>query len=108
MKIIGIIPARLAASRFPNKPLKKILGVPMIDYVYKRSKFSSYCSEIFLTSPDKQIEKHCFDNDIPFIKTHNRHIRALDRVAEAAEKINSKDGDIITCIQGDEPMQILK
>ena len=37
MKTVGIIPARMAASRFPNKPLKKILGEPMILHVYKRA-----------------------------------------------------------------------
>ena len=37
-KIIGIIPARLAATRFPNKPLKNICGVPMLQHVFERSK----------------------------------------------------------------------
>jgi len=40
MNIIGIIPARLASSRFPNKPLAKILGMPMIGHVYLRSKMA--------------------------------------------------------------------
>ena len=39
MKIFGFIPARMAASRFPGKPLKKILGMPMIEHVYIRAKF---------------------------------------------------------------------
>ena len=37
-RIFGFIPARMKDSRFPNKPLKKILGIPMIEHVYERSK----------------------------------------------------------------------
>ena len=39
-KIIGIIPARMAASRFPGKPLKNICGIPMLMHVYQRAKCS--------------------------------------------------------------------
>ena len=46
-KIFGFIPARMAASRFPNKPLKKILGIPMIEHVYERSKLFKDWENLF-------------------------------------------------------------
>ena len=55
MNIIGIIPARLASTRFPNKPLAEILGIPMIGHVYHRSKLCSVLSEVYVETCDKEI-----------------------------------------------------
>ena len=103
MKIVGIIPARMAASRFPNKPLKKILGEPMILHVYKRA-IKSKCDKIYISSCDQEIKEFCKLKKIPFIKTSKKHTRALDRVAEAANILRLQNKDIVLCIQGDEPM----
>ena len=47
MKIIGIIPARMASTRFPGKPLAKINNIPMIGHVYMRSKMANILDEVY-------------------------------------------------------------
>lgn len=95
----------MAATRFPNKPLKKILGIPMIEHVYERSKLFKNWENLFLTTCDNEIKKFCYIKKIPVIMTSKKHKRCLDRVYEAASKVKGiKDRDIVVCVQGDEPM----
>ena len=104
-RIFGFIPARMAATRFPNKPLKKIMGIPMIEHVYERSKLFKNWKKLFLTTCDKEIKNFCSIKNIPVIMTSKKHKRCLDRVYEAASKVKGiKNNDIIVCVQGDEPM----
>ena len=108
-KIIGIIPARMAASRFPGKPLKKINGIPMLTHVYLRAKLFMNWDRLFLAGCDKEISHYCIEKKIPYIPTSKKHKRCLDRVFEAAKKISKakikiNKNDIIVCVQGDEPM----
>jgi 3-deoxy-manno-octulosonate cytidylyltransferase (CMP-KDO synthetase) len=106
MKIIGVIPARMAASRFPGKPLYPIHGRPMIEHVYCRAKMYEKWDALVLATCDEEIKQFADDNDIPVIMTGNQHVRALDRVAEAIENLSESvdDNDIVVCVQGDEPM----
>ena len=108
-KIIGIIPARMAASRFPGKPLKKISGIPMLMHVFLRAKLFKSWDKLYVAGCDKEISNYCKNIKIPYISTSSKHKRCLDRVFEAANKISSeryklKKKDIIVCVQGDEPM----
>jgi len=105
-KIIGVVPARMAASRFPGKPLVPILGRPMIDHVIGRAKLYGNWDELVLTTCDEEIAKVGRRLGIPVIMTGSHHTRALDRVAEAACKLpfQLKNTDIVVCVQGDEPM----
>lgn len=106
MKTIGIIPARMAASRFPGKPLFPILGRPMVEHVYLRANMYKNWSRLILATCDKEIEQFSASKGIPVVMTGSHHTRALDRVAEAVGLIgeNIGDDDIIVCVQGDEPM----
>lgn len=107
MKIIGIIPARMASSRFPGKPLAKIHGTPMIGHVYYRSKMSTILSEVYIATCDKEIMDYADSIGAPAIMTSESHERASDRAAEAMQKIEIETGkktDIVVMIQGDEPM----
>ena len=54
-KTLGIIPARMASSRFPGKPLKKILDIPMIAHCYERAMLSGACDTLIIATPDKEI-----------------------------------------------------
>ena len=104
-RIFGFIPARMAATRFPNKPLKKIMGIPMIEHVYERSKLFKNWKNLYLTTCDDEIKKFCLKKKIPIIMTSKKHKRCLDRVYEAASKVKGiKNRDIVVCVQGDEPM----
>ena len=66
-KIIGIIPARMAASRFPGKPLKNICGIPMLMHVYQRAKMFKGWSEISVAGCDSEIADYCQETSIPYI-----------------------------------------
>ena len=106
MKIYGIIPARLAASRFPGKPLHKIHGKTMIEHVYLRANLYEKWDELVIATCDEKIRDFSTSKNFPVVMTGDHHTRALDRVAEAIENISASvdDNDIIVCVQGDEPM----
>ncbi len=107
MKIIGIIPARMESSRFPNKPLARILGMPMIGHVYYRSQMCSLLDDIWVATCNQEILEYVNNIRGKAIMTANTHERASDRVAEALlsiEKMNDESYDIVVLIQGDEPM----
>ena len=63
MKIIAIIPARLAATRFPNKPMAKIKGMPMIGHCYIRSKLCSLLDETYVATCDQEIKDYIDRSD---------------------------------------------
>ncbi|PIP55890.1 MAG: 3-deoxy-manno-octulosonate cytidylyltransferase [Candidatus Zambryskibacteria bacterium CG22_combo_CG10-13_8_21_14_all_42_17] len=105
--IIGIIPARMGSSRFPGKPLAKILGIPMVGHVYHRSKMSKLLEEVYIATCDKEIADYADSIGAKWVMTKDAHERASDRTAEAMLKIEEKIGekiDIVVMIQGDEPM----
>jgi 3-deoxy-manno-octulosonate cytidylyltransferase (CMP-KDO synthetase) len=105
MKIIGVIPARMAASRFPGKPLSKIHGRAMIEHVYLRANLYKDWDQLVVATCDEEIKDFSESKEIPVVMTGDHHTRALDRVAEAVEKLSgAADDDIIICVQGDEPM----
>ncbi len=107
MNIIGIIPARLASSRFPNKPMKEILGMPMIGHCYLRSKMCNLLSEVYVATCDREIYDYIEGIGGKAVMTADTHERASDRTAEALESIEKETGkrvDIIVMLQGDEPM----
>lgn len=108
MKILGIIPARMAATRFPNKPLVLIEGMPMIGHCYFRSKMCSLLDEVYVATCDKEIYEYIISVGGKAIMTSDVHERATERCAEAllnVEKDNpDKTYDIVVMIQGDEPL----
>lgn len=107
MNIIGIIPARMASSRLPNKPMAEILGMPMIGHCYKRSKMSSLLDEVYVATCDKEIVDYVNSIGGKAVMTADTHERASDRTAEALLKIEKSTGkkvDIVVMLQGDEPM----
>lgn len=104
---IAIIPARMASSRFPGKPLANIHGVPMIGHCYFRSKMSPCLEAVYIATCDEEIRDYAKSINAPCIMTANTHERASDRIAEAMLKIEANTGerhDIVVLIQGDEPM----
>jgi 3-deoxy-manno-octulosonate cytidylyltransferase (CMP-KDO synthetase) len=106
MKTIGIVPARMAASRFPGKPLYSILGRPMVEHVFLRARMYGGWSNLVLATCDAEIEQFATAKGFPVVMTGSHHTRALDRVAEAVERLGDvvADDDIVVCVQGDEPM----
>jgi len=107
MNIVGIIPARMASSRYPGKPLAKIHGIPMVGHVYFRSKMCPALNEVYVATCDKEIAEYVESIGGNAVMTADTHERASDRTAEAMVKIEAKVGvmtDIAVMIQGDEPL----
>lgn len=107
MNIVSIIPARMNSSRFPGKPLKKIMGMPMIGHCYKRSLLCKDISETYVATCDIEIQNYIESIGGKTIMTSINHERATDRTAEAMitiENNTKKKIDIVVMIQGDEPM----
>jgi 3-deoxy-manno-octulosonate cytidylyltransferase (CMP-KDO synthetase) len=105
-KILGFVPARMAASRFPGKPLARILGRPMIEHVFRRAQKFKNWDGLYLATCDYEIADVGRAEGWPVIMTSASHTRCLDRIAEAAEKCGQEvaEDDIVVCVQGDEPM----
>ena len=101
MKIILVIPARYASTRFPGKPLIDINGKSMIHRVYDQCKQAIDPSLIYVATDDERIENHCNKLGIQTIMTSSNCKTGTDRVAEVAEKI---DADYYINVQGDEPV----
>lgn len=101
MKTIAVIPARMGSSRFPGKPIAKILGRPMIEHIYKRVAMSKSLHATYIATCDEEIRQVAQGFGAQVIMTADTHERASDRVAEAVEKL---DADLIVMVQGDEPM----
>ncbi|MGC8666773.1 MAG: 3-deoxy-manno-octulosonate cytidylyltransferase [Chthonomonadales bacterium] len=101
MRVIGMIPARLAATRLPNKPLLDIEGKPMVQRVWERAKSASSLYEVIVVTPDDRIREAVEAFGGRVIMTAHHHRSGTDRLAEAASTI---EADIIVNIQGDEPL----
>lgn len=101
MKVIAIIPARMASTRFPGKPLAAILGLPMIEHVRRRVALCPDIDDVVVATCDQEIMKTVVENGGQAIMTSGDHVRCTDRVEEAAR---SMDADVIVNVQGDEPL----
>jgi 3-deoxy-manno-octulosonate cytidylyltransferase (CMP-KDO synthetase) len=102
MKILGIIPARFASTRFPGKPLIDILGKSMIQRVYEQSIKSKSLTKVVVATDDQRIFDHvkAFGGNVAM--TSNSHSTGTDRCLEAFS-IESEKFDAVINIQGDEP-----
>jgi len=97
-----IIPARLAAKRFPNKPLAKIKGLPMIVHVFNRAKESNI-GEVVVATPDNEIFEVVEKNGGYAVLTQFDHQSGSDRVYEVYQKKFINKAEIIINLQGDMP-----
>lgn len=104
MQIFIGIPVRLGSSRLPNKPLKKILGLSMVEHVYRRCMLSKYASSVFVATCDIEIKETVESFGGKVIMTDRNIIRPGLRVIAAAELLNPLDEDIVVVVQGDEPL----
>jgi len=102
MKVLGIIPARYASSRFPGKPLIDLKGKTMIQRVYEGAKKSTRITEVIVATDDQRI----YDEVVRFggkaMMTNENHPSGTDRCAEVAA--NFPEMDVVINIQGDEPL----
>lgn len=102
MKVLGVIPARYASSRFPGKPLIDLNGKTMIQRVYEGAKKSEKIDTIVVATDDQRIydEVRRFGGEV--VMTRLDHPSGTDRCAEVANLFD--DIDVVINIQGDEPL----
>ncbi len=102
MKIIGIIPARYASTRFPAKPLVDIGGKSMIQRVFAQSKMAKLLTDVVVATDDERIAQHVRSFGGNVVMTNESHQSGTDRCFEAVMAF-CKDADVVINIQGDEP-----
>ncbi len=101
LKILGVIPARYASSRFPGKILVSIAGKTMLQHVWERAMQARYLTSVVIATDDESIRDAAEKFRARVVMTRSDHVSGTDRVAEAASASNAS---IIVNIQGDEPL----
>jgi 3-deoxy-manno-octulosonate cytidylyltransferase (CMP-KDO synthetase) len=107
MKAIGILPARLGASRFPGKPMALIHGMPMVGHCYHRTRLTPGLAATYVATCDEEIAEYVRSIGGAAVMTATTHTRATTRTAEAMEHIERDTGervDVVVMVQGDEPL----
>jgi 3-deoxy-manno-octulosonate cytidylyltransferase (CMP-KDO synthetase) len=103
MSFTVLIPARLASTRLPDKPLADIGGLPMVVRVARRALQSDATRVVVATDSPQVIEK-CTAFDIASVMTRSDHPSGSDRLAEACSLLELADDAIVVNVQGDEPL----
>ncbi len=98
-----LIPARLASSRLPNKPLADIAGLPMVVRVAQRAALS-HPTSCTVATDDRQILEACRAAGVAAVMTSVDHLSGSDRLAEACHQLGLPDEAIVVNLQGDEPL----
>src|ERR1051326_3746473 len=98
-RIVAVIPARMGSSRFPGKPLARILGRPMVEHVFRRAAMCSLLEDVYVATCDDEIRASVEAFGGKVVMTSSSHERASERAAEAARRF---EADIVVMIQGDE------
>lgn len=100
MKVLGVIPARYASTRFPGKALADLLGKPMIQYVYERAKMAKTLNSLVVATDDQRIFNAVRNFGGEVVMTA-QHPTGTDRIAEIASHFKA---EILVNVQGDEPL----
>ena len=111
MNAIGIIPARMGASRFPGKPMETLMGMPMIGHCYHRTSLTPGISSVYVATCDDVIAKYIRGIGGNVVMTSPSHDRASTRTAEAMHIIQedmAEEIDVVVMVQGDEPVILPK
>jgi len=103
LRFLVLIPARLASTRLPDKPLADIAGVPMVVRVAQRARQSS-AERVVVAADDARIVAACGAHGIEVLLTRTDHPSGSDRLAEACVQLGLKDDEIVVNVQGDEPL----
>ena len=105
MAFTVLIPARLASTRLPNKPLADIAGVPMVVRVAQRvTQGLTQPARIVVAADDMSIVQACERFGVEAVLTRVDHASGSDRLAEACDILGLRDEDIVVNVQGDEPL----
>ena len=98
-----IVPARLASTRLPNKPLADIHGLPMVVRVAQRAALSN-ASQVVVAADSIEVVQACQAHGVRAMLTQGGHPSGSDRLAEASALLGLKPHDVVVNVQGDEPL----
>jgi 3-deoxy-manno-octulosonate cytidylyltransferase (CMP-KDO synthetase) len=98
-----IIPARMASSRLPDKPLADIAGLPMVVRVAQRAA-QSQARQVVVAADDARIVAACQTHGVQAILTRQDHVSGSDRLAEACQLLGLSANALVVNVQGDEPL----
>ncbi len=98
-----LIPARLASTRLPDKPLADIAGLPMVVRVARQAQLSA-AHRCVVAADDARIVQTCDAHGVSAILTRDDHASGSDRLAEACSLLGLADGEVVVNVQGDEPL----
>lgn len=98
-----LIPARLASSRLPNKPLADLCGLPMVVRVAQRAALSA-ANRVVVATDHPSIAQACSQHGIQCVMTRSEHASGSDRIAEACAQLPLSPAELIVNVQGDEPL----
>lgn len=100
---VALIPARLASTRLPDKPLADIGGLPMVVRVARRAELSG-ARQVVVATDDARVIDACDRHDVQAILTRNDHLSGSDRLAEACTLLGLDGDAMVVNVQGDEPL----
>lgn len=103
MSFSVVIPARLASSRLPNKPLADIAGLPMVVRVAQRAA-KSRARQVVVAADDARIVEACQRHGVRALLTRTDHASGSDRLAEACDLLGLDGDETVVNVQGDEPL----
>lgn len=98
-----LIPARMASTRLPNKPLADIAGLPMVVRVAQMA-LRSEAARVVVAADDPRIVQACQAHGIEALLTRSDHVSGSDRLAEACQLLGLPDEAVVVNVQGDEPL----
>jgi 3-deoxy-manno-octulosonate cytidylyltransferase (CMP-KDO synthetase) len=98
-----VIPARYASSRLPGKPLRELIGKPMLQHVYEAARVSG-AGEVVVATDDARIETAARGFGAEVCMTSVEHASGTDRLGEVVDRLNWSDDTIVVNLQGDEPL----
>jgi 3-deoxy-manno-octulosonate cytidylyltransferase (CMP-KDO synthetase) len=103
LKFSVLIPARLASTRLPDKPLADLGGVPMVVRVAERAALAG-ADQVVVAADDDRIVAACKQHGVRALLTRTDHVSGSDRLAEACELLGLTGDDVVVNVQGDEPL----
>lgn len=101
MRIVAVIPARMASTRCPGKPLRDLAGKPMLQWVYEAVCKAEIPTAVVIATPDQEIVDAANRFGCETVLTGDHHTTGTDRIAEAASILGA---DAYLNVQGDEPL----
>jgi 3-deoxy-manno-octulosonate cytidylyltransferase (CMP-KDO synthetase) len=101
MKVIAVIPARLASTRLPRKMLREIEGIPLVVRVYQAVRSSPLLADVIIATDSEEILNVCRKHSCTARMTSDKHRSGTERVQEISQSLSS---DVYINVQGDEPM----